>query len=456
MLPFLFLFLVVSLGSLFLDRHYMSRLMDERISRQTERISEVLSNWEFILNPVYVNKLGDVLEGDIIIFQKPDRILVSTLSQEAVRNLLSGIRLSQVFTPLWEEREESIHQVLDTHEYPSLLVARKLFLSHASQREMVLCLISSLSDVTEIKSGMTRYMTLMTLCGLALVGFVGYIISRSVTRPVKELVKVTEDIADGNFQKKTHLPSVEELYRLASSINTMTDKLKEYEQQIVRSSQLATAGKITAAMAHEIRNPLSSIKMMTQVLKARLSDKPEENHITQSLFQEIIRLERIVRDLTDLAKPSELFFSSYDMNEVLKEVFPIIEPKMLHRKIHLIKELQNPLPLVKTDKDRIKQVIWNLLLNAMESMPAGGAIKISSRVEEAPQRIEVIIEDEGHGIDEETLQKVFTPFFTTKPEGLGLGLSTSKEIVERHGGRLTVQKRGGKGVRTIVSLPIIP
>ena len=456
MLPFLTLFLMVSLLSLLLNRLYISRLMDERISRQTDRISKVLSNSEFVFNPIYLNKLKDVIEGDVIVFEKSGKIIVSTLSEKALSGFNKKINIDRLFSFLQKGEEKAIQKVLTNRRSPFLLIARPLSLPAYPRKDMILCIVSPLTDVLDVKSKIANRMFLIGFFGLLLTLLFGYIISRSVTRPIKDLVVVTGNIANGNFENKAPLPPVEEIKMLASSINSMTDRLRKYEKQVVRSSQLAAAGKVTAAMAHEIRNPLSSIKMMTQLLRNRLMPKPENTKIIESLLEEIGRVERIVKDLTDLMRPSELSLDIQHINALIEEILAVIEPRLSHRKISVKKNLAHLLPVIRIDKDKIKQVIWNLLLNAMDSMPDGGVIKVISRENRSAHKLEVVIKDEGDGINKGAMDNIFAHFFTTKPEGLGLGLSTSREIVESHKGSLTVENMEEKGVRATISLPAEP
>jgi len=456
MLPFLVLFLMLSLISLLLNRLHISRLMDERISRQTDRISRVLSNSEFVFNPIYLNKLKDVIEGDVIVFEKSGKIIVSTLSEKALSSFHKEINIDRLFSFLQKGEERAVQKVLNKSMSPFLLIARPLSLPAYPRKDMILCIVSPLADVLDVKSKIANRMFLIGFFSLLLTLLFGYIISRSVARPIKKLVAVTGDIANGNFESKAPLPSIEEIRMLASSINSMTDKLREYEKQIVRSSQLAAAGKVTAAMAHEIRNPLSSIKMMTQLLRNRLTPEQGKTKLVESLLEEIGRVERIVKDLTELMRPSELSLDVQDINDLIEEILTVIEPRLAHRKIRVKKNLGLSLPGIRIDKDKIKQVIWNLLLNAMDSMPDGGVIRVSARENTLAHRIEVIIKDEGCGINKKTLDNIFAHFFTTKPEGLGLGLSTSREIIESHKGSLTVENMEEKGVRATISLPTEP
>jgi two-component system sensor histidine kinase HydH len=234
----------------------------------------------------------------------------------------------------------------------------------------------------------------------------------------------------------------------------MSDKLAGFEKEVASSSRLAAAGKVTAAMSHEIRNPLSSIKMLAQLLRERLNIGSKDRKIIQAMLEEVMRVERIVGDLSDLQRPSSIDRNPHDIRVLISEILPVIEPKTAHRKVRIDFDVQENLPEILLDKDKIKQVLWNLLLNAMESMPHGGRIMIKSWVDGEQNRLHVSVEDDGCGFDEAHGEDIFTPFFTTIPEGLGLGLSTSREIMTGHGGALVLENRNDRGVRAVMIFPL--
>ena len=149
MLPFLVLFLMVSLISLLLNRLYISRLMDERISRQTGQISRVLSNSEFVFNSIYLNKLKDVIEGDVIVFEKSGKIIVSTLSEKALSSFNKEINIDRLFSFLQKGEEKAVQKVLTKSKSPVLLIARPLFLPAYPGKDMILCIVSPLADVLD-------------------------------------------------------------------------------------------------------------------------------------------------------------------------------------------------------------------------------------------------------------------------------------------------------------------
>jgi signal transduction histidine kinase len=454
MLPFIVLFLVIGLVALLLNRYYIGKLIDRRIAVQTDRITRLISNSEFVLNPGYLAKLRNVIDSDIIVFGSDGKVTASTIQNQVRAHLESQIPPGRISAILKKENESLFQDVVLIDKRSYMLTGRLIGRARDMDKKSMLWVISPMFDAQAAKSSLTIRMGLVCLGGILITFVFGHLIARSVTTPVGNLVTVTRKVADGHFDHKALLPSVAELRQLASSINMMSTKLAGFEKQVAQSSRLAAAGKVTAAMSHEIRNPLSSIKMLAQLLRDRPAMTPEDRKIVQSILEEILRVERIVEDLSGLARPSRLVRQYQDMRTVIHEILTIIKPKLAHRKIDLEFDCQPGMPQVLMDKDRIKQVLWNLLLNAMESMPRGGRIKIAARVNGERRRLQIGVEDEGCGFDDAHAEEMFTPFYTTKPEGLGLGLSTSKEIMAGHGGELILEKRRRKGARAIMTLPL--
>lgn len=448
--PFTLLFAGVIVVSLFLERYYVSRIMDERIGRQAEHIAHVLARSEFILNPIYIHKLKELLDGEVVVYNGSGRAVLSTFPANTAHSYREVIDPKENLRLL--AGQDFVRRTIEHAGQSYLLVSRKLPPTYLGQ-DTVLTFISPLSDIEYVKAQISMRLCLIGGAGLLLVTLSAFLISRSVTRPVQNLVTVTQEIAEGNFEKKSHLPSIRELSRLALAINTMGDKMKAYEEDLVRSSQWAAAGKIAGVVAHEVRNPLSSIKMMVQLLRNKLEQDSADQKIVQTLLEEISRLERTINELVERVKPSSLTMESCDLNTVFDEVLQIMGPKLDHRKIRVARNFA-PLSKVPIDKDKMKQVIWNLMLNAADSMPAGGAITVSTRDNAPEGRIEADIEDEGSGISEKITEKLFTQFFTTKPGGLGLGLATSKRIIEGHNGSLAIENRPEGGVRATIILPV--
>jgi signal transduction histidine kinase len=311
-----------------------------------------------------------------------------------------------------------------------------------------------MSDAESAKVSLSFQMGIISLGGIFVMFVFGHMVARAVTKPVSNIVAVTQQVANGYFDTKAELPPVVELQQLADAINMMSAKLSGFEKQVALSSRLAAAGKVAAAMSHEIRNPLSSIKMLAQLLRDKQYIAMEDRQLIHSMLEEIMRVERIVGDVSSMARPAEIVRQHHDIQELINEIMVVIAPKLNHRKVQVVFESRDGMPLILIDRDKIKQVIWNLLLNAMESMPQGGKISICVSLQEKLQRLHVDIEDEGGGIAASHAQEIFSPFFTTKPEGLGLGLSTSKEIMAGHGAELILENREDRGVRARMIFPL--
>jgi signal transduction histidine kinase len=174
------------------------------------------------------------------------------------------------------------------------------------------------------------------------------------------------------------------------------------------------------------------------------------------IIEEIDRLNAIVKSMMDFARPMELNLQTGDVNSTLLEVFNLMEAKLSHHRITLIKQLSNEIPLIMLDADKLKQVFMNVILNAVQSMPNGGELTIATKLSEQRNsefRILVEISDTGVGIPPENLSRLFEPFFTTKAEGTGLGLTNARRIIQQHGGDIEVQSKVGEGTRVIMSLP---
>ncbi|MBC2711705.1 MAG: HAMP domain-containing protein [Desulfosarcina sp.] len=453
MLPFVGLILAVGVISLLLSRHTLGRLMDQRLEVQSQRISRVLSNAQFVFNPIYLEKLRDAIDSDIVVFAGDGTVKATTLDSETLGQIAITVDPVRLFGQLAEAPQDTLQRTVSAGRRPFLITARILPNPTDSEQRMMLWVLADMADAKALLSSFTARILLVGAGGILLVLILGYLIARSVSRPVDDLVAVTGEIADGRFERQADLPSVAELRVLAQSVNTMSHKLADYREQAARSSRLAAAGKITAAMAHEIKNPLSSIKMLAQLLRDRLDKTPENREIVRSILEEIVRLERIVGDLSNRLRPTAIKPVKTDLNRLIDQLIPVIRPKLAHRKITVRTDSQDDLPQLTLDPDKVKQVLWNLLLNAMESMPAGGAVTVRTLLEPAGHAC-ICVEDEGGGIDNAHRDALFDPFFTTKPEGLGLGLSTSREIITAHGGTLTLENMTPAGVRATIALPL--
>ncbi|MDA8124203.1 MAG: ATP-binding protein [Deltaproteobacteria bacterium] len=230
-------------------------------------------------------------------------------------------------------------------------------------------------------------------------------------------------------------------------------EIRALQEKVARGERLASLGRLAAGMAHEIRNPLSSIRGFAQYFAKRFSGQAEEQGYALVMVKEVDRLNRVITDLLDFARPKEPRREVCLLESIAEQALNLLDQDLKSRKVVVTKHYEADLPTVLADRDQITQVFLNLLLNAMESMPEGGEIRIGMSRVDAPLGAEILIADRGEGIPEEDLNKVFDPFFSRKRKGTGLGLAIVHQIVTGHGGEIGVESRPGEGTRFRFRLP---
>jgi signal transduction histidine kinase len=226
------------------------------------------------------------------------------------------------------------------------------------------------------------------------------------------------------------------------------------------AEKLAAVGTMTAGLSHEIRNPLNAAALQLSVLERRLQRLPKETQppLLEPLTvvkDEIRRLDHILEDFLQFARPREFVPRTVDVATVVNRVLDLLGGEADRRGIRLERQLAE-VPAVAGDEERLRQVLVNLGLNALEAVKDGGLVRVSSRLAEAPEPspgVEILVDDDGPGVPTESRDRIFEPFFTTKAKGSGLGLSIVHAIVTQHGGRLRVEESPEGGARFVVSLP---
>ncbi|PZE20092.1 PAS domain-containing protein [Paenibacillus xerothermodurans] len=230
--------------------------------------------------------------------------------------------------------------------------------------------------------------------------------------------------------------------------------LRSLEEQVQRSDRLAMIGQIAAGTAHEIRNPLTSIKGFLQVLRKTLEDKgmDRECGYTEVMLGEINRINQLVSEFLLLSKPKHVSYDSVDISQVVREILPIINNEAILHGVVVQYESALDLPQVVADKELLKQVFLNICKNGIEAMGVGGQLTLTERLDMDERKVNIDIHDTGPGIPMFVVDKIFDPFFTTKAEGTGLGLSVCQRIIHDIGGNIRVSSKG-YGTTFTVSIP---
>jgi signal transduction histidine kinase len=237
------------------------------------------------------------------------------------------------------------------------------------------------------------------------------------------------------------------------------ENLKQSQDTLRRADRLSSLGLLTAGLAHEIRNPLVAIRTFTQLLPERYNDAEFREGFQGLALKEVDRICGLINDLLSFARPSRPNVAEENMNDVVDGITRILETEAKEKGVEIIRDFSLNLPKVWIDREQMKQVFMNLILNAIQAMREGGSIFISTRLisrdesGQSGQFVQVEVRDTGVGIPAENLDHIFDPFFTSKDEGSGLGLSISHQIVQEHGGYVTVESKVGVGTTFFINLP---
>jgi len=356
---------------------------------------------------------------------------------------------------------------------------------------------------------------------IVLMIFGSVLLSRVLVKPIKDLVRLTQKISEGDFSQRIEATSKNEIGQLIGSFNRMIERLKENQESLenyleslesaneqlkqaqeglIRTEKLASVGRFAAGVAHEVGSPLGAILGYTGILKREGMDHKESEDYLKRIEKEIERINKIVRELLDFARPSKLEIRDVQVNKIIDSTLSLLSYQKNFKDIRTQLDLQSDLPLIKADESQLSQVFINIILNAIDAMPNGGHLQIkteghvvqhlyadrlqriysprrkndpmesdysrmrrrdplsafSTKFSRGDRLVKVRISDTGSGIKKEDLENIFDPFFTTKApdKGTGLGLSISLKIVESLGGEIRVESEVGEGTSFEMYFPV--
>lgn len=313
-----------------------------------------------------------------------------------------------------------------------------------------------------------RIIVLIFVCTTVVIA-IGISLTNRITQPILQLAEGAKAIGSGNLDHRISITSQNEVGVLAKEFNQMATKLKEsysnLEQkveertaQLLRAERLAAVGELAAEVAHEINNPLGGLRNFASMLENEPENTQQTKKYAALILEGLKRVEIIVKRLLTFSRPYSLQMSDKNINYIINNSIKFIEYRIEPCHITIKKDLNETIPYVYIDADNISQVLINIMVNALESMPDGGTLSIKTDTcKEHDSCVTVCIADTGCGIREELKDKIFEPFFTTKnkegEKGLGMGLAISKRIIEDHHGKINVESEIGKGTTFRICLP---
>ncbi len=329
------------------------------------------------------------------------------------------------------------------------------------------------------------YTDIFLVVGIALLfsGAVAILFPKKITRPILRLVNATKSVGSGEYSYRVeNLGGSSEIDELISSFNKMlqniqvthednvrllertkrfnevleekieeaTKDIKEMQNELIKTERLATIGEVAAKIAHEIKNPLSGISIALELMKNKTQENDQRQKVSE-ILSEVARLDRIIKDMLQIAKPPELYLRVISPNKIVEKAIAVVSPKADERNIKIDKDLRCEDSFC-LDPEKIEQVLINLLLNGIDSINGAGG-EITVRTEISKNELRIKISDSGCGIPEADREKLFQPFYSTKRNGTGLGLAISRKIIESHKGRIIVSSEVGKGSVFTLAIP---
>jgi two-component system NtrC family sensor kinase len=303
----------------------------------------------------------------------------------------------------------------------------------------------------------------ITIVGAIVSLIIAYFLTTDLIKPISRLVTASHELSKGNFLYRIEPVSQSELGELEKTFNFMASSLKERDEamkeqtqrQLFQSEKLASVGRLAAGVAHQINNPLTGILTYSSLLlRKKAKDDPEREDL-QVIVDETMRCREIVKGLLGFSKQTEPQKQAGDINDIIKNALYLTKNQALIHNVKVITALSDQLSQIVLDTHQIQEVFLNIILNAIDAMPEGGELTVTShRVDE--YFIQIRFADTGCGISPENLDKLFEPFFTTKDasKGTGLGLAVAYGIIEKHRGKIRMESEVGKGTTCIIDLPV--
>lgn len=287
-------------------------------------------------------------------------------------------------------------------------------------------------------------------------------LSRRYTDPIHRLVQDFKKVSSGDLSVTIPVESTDEVGELAKGFNEMVEKLRErevLEKRLYEAEHLSKVGQLASGIAHEIRNPLNYISLAIDHLRSEVVEQcPERSDevtaLADKIREEVRRANYMVINFMNYGRPLKLRKSEITYEQLLERTLSVLYERLAEQKVTVEKRIAADLPLLLLDLELMRNCITNFITNAAQAMPHGGAIVLGAELDQEPGWVRLDFKDQGCGIAEEDLEKVFQPYFTTKDVGIGLGLAITERIVKAHGGEILVASSPGEGTTFTVRLPM--
>ena len=437
-LPFAGLLVIALLVAWWLATTLIGRTLERRLDQQLEHAVGVLADGGIPFTSELLARMGQLMRADIVVLDASGEVALSTapVTDPALRALLSAT--SNEATPIPRD--------IEIGGEPFRVVAHPLSAERDARYHSVAA-VASLADLHAATRRAAQWLGAAGLALLAVLGGLGHRVAYGITSPLAQLARFAGRIAGGERSERVELHAPAEIDALAAALNRMAVRLEDYERELVEHHRLAALGEMAARVAHEIRNPLTAIKLQIELLAERADGDMRAK--LEALLDEVRRLELVVSTTLAAGQPAKLSARDDDLSRIAGEVTTLVRPQLEHRHIRLETALA-PVAPAPLDAARIKQVLLNLIANASDAMPDGGMLRISTGQQNGS--LQLIVEDSGPGLPDAERERLAD--LGSSP-GSGIGLKLSRELVTLHRGSLHADASPALGgARFTVHLPV--
>ncbi|MBI2353875.1 MAG: HAMP domain-containing protein [Deltaproteobacteria bacterium] len=456
--------LVLAMLTLFIMNQFAQNDLVHEIQESSQEISKAIqmsiedltSEAETSRLPEYLNKARDKgineiniinNEGEIIDSSDPEKIG----KRREVRKLEKGVRAAP--------RRQAGATVLSQRPYE--VVVPVIVGDEQLGYVQINMLLDNIRDIQHANFIRRLFATCMVFAvGIALTIF----LARRYTQPIHRLVDDFKRVSAGDLSVTIPVESQDEIGELAAGFNNMVEKLRErevLEKRLYEAEHLSRVGQLASGIAHEIRNPLNYISLAIDHLKAEMlphcgESSPELKELTDKIKEEVRRVNYMVLNFMNYGRPLKLRRVQAAYGEILAKSLPLVSDRLEERHIRVEQHIDPDLPPLWVDQELLRNCIINFLNNSLQAMSDGGVITLGASVDRESGRVRLTFADQGSGIREEDIPKIFLPYFTTKDVGIGLGLAITERIIKEHGGEILVASRPDEGTTFTALLPLQP
>ncbi|HHH38653.1 MAG TPA: HAMP domain-containing histidine kinase [Sedimenticola sp.] len=447
-IPFLLALALVSLSAWWLASTLFANALQQQREQQLESAIEVLAEGNLPLTPALLQRLGRLLQARLVLIGADGAPLPPTVAALPPP-------LARALDQVWDQHGAGRYAAIRPIDgIPHSILIRPLA-QESDNRFRAIAAIAGLSELQQVSRGMARNLGLVLLAGTLVLAWLVHKITVGLTGPIAGLAGFADRIARGDLEARTDTTGPRELARLARALNDMATQLQGYQRKMAEQNRLQALGEMSARVAHEIRNPLTAIKLQIQLLGEEPALGETQRRRVDRLLAEIRRLELVVSGTLMLGRKLEATLRPVDLDDLVREMAELLQPQLQHRGIALELAL-GAVPTVRADPDHIRQVLFNLVNNAADELTTGGTLRIGSRVAASGDRVALWVEDSGPGIPAAQRERLFRNTGSDKPHGLGIGLAVSRELLQLQGGTLAVdhsRELGGACFRILLPLP---